>query len=148
MIGAAIDKLSPEVEPDVVNDAQADLISHAQTLTHTQLQILANHLVEVVDPDTADEALAAQLQADEAGPCSRPPSVAVKASTASPGSPAGCPTCTGDMLSTDKPSPHLGAAPAPTPPAPTRPVPACRQPAWRRPTSRRSARPPRPTRPS
>jgi len=66
VIGAAIDKLSADVSDDAAAAGQADLVSQAQTLTHTQLQILANHLVEVVDADGADQALAEQLEADEA----------------------------------------------------------------------------------
>jgi len=66
LIGAAVDKLSPEVSDDVVEHAQADLVDHAQTLTFTQLQVVTNHLVEVVDPDAADAVLGEQLQAEEA----------------------------------------------------------------------------------
>ncbi|MBA2773876.1 MAG: DUF222 domain-containing protein, partial [Nocardioidaceae bacterium] len=66
LIGAAIDKLSPTISEEVVEDAQADLVDHAQTLTFTQLQVVANHLVEVVDPDAADAVLAEQLEAEEA----------------------------------------------------------------------------------
>ncbi len=58
LIGAAVDKLSPEISDDVVEDAQTDLVDHAQTLTFAQLQVVANHLVEVVDPDGADTVLA------------------------------------------------------------------------------------------
>ncbi len=66
VIGSAIDKLSATVPDRTVVRAQLDLVEQAQTLTHTQLQVLANHLVEVVDPDGADAALAEQLQAEEA----------------------------------------------------------------------------------
>ena len=66
MIGAAVDKLSPEISDEVVEHAQADLVDHAQTLTFTQLQVVTNHLVEVVDPDAADAVLGEQLQAEEA----------------------------------------------------------------------------------
>ncbi|MBA2774421.1 MAG: DUF222 domain-containing protein [Nocardioidaceae bacterium] len=66
LIGAAVDKLSPTVADDVAEDAQADLVDHAQALTFAQLQVVANHLVEVVDPDGADAVLAEQLEAEEA----------------------------------------------------------------------------------
>ncbi len=66
VIGSAIEKLSTTVPDEVVERAQLDLVQQAQTLTHNQLQVLANHLVEVVDPDGADAALAEQLEAEEA----------------------------------------------------------------------------------
>ena len=53
------------VGPDRVDVAQADLITHAQTLSFTQLQVAANHLVEVIDPDTADQLLEKQLAEQE-----------------------------------------------------------------------------------
>ena len=40
-------------------------MAHAQTLSYTQLQVAANHLVEVVDPDVVDETLEQQLAAQE-----------------------------------------------------------------------------------
>ncbi len=65
VVAEAIHRLSPSVEPDRVDVAQADLIGHAQTLSFTQLQVAANHLVEVVDPDTADQLLEQQLAEQE-----------------------------------------------------------------------------------
>jgi len=65
VIGSAIDKLSATVSDKQVELAQLDLVEQAQTLTHNQLQVLANHLVEVVDPDAADAALAEQLEVEE-----------------------------------------------------------------------------------
>ncbi len=65
VVAAAINRLSPTVEPDRVDVAQADLLQHAQTLSFTQLQAAANHLVEVVDPDTVDQTLEQQLAAQE-----------------------------------------------------------------------------------
>ncbi len=55
----------PLIEPDRVEAAQQDLLAHAQTLSFTQLQVAANHLVEVVDPDTVDQTLEQQLAAQE-----------------------------------------------------------------------------------
>ncbi len=66
LIGAAVDKLSATISDEVVEHAQVDLVDHAQTLTFTQLQVVTNHLVEVVDPDGADAVLGEQLQAEEA----------------------------------------------------------------------------------
>ncbi len=39
VIGAAVDKLSPTIPEQVVEDAQVDLVDHAQSLTFTQLQV-------------------------------------------------------------------------------------------------------------
>ncbi len=44
---------------------RSDLLAHARTLSFTQLQVAANHLVEVVDPDTVDQTLEQQLAAQE-----------------------------------------------------------------------------------
>ncbi len=65
VVAAAVNRLSPGVDPDRVEVAQADLLGHAQTLSFTQLQVAANHLVEVIDPDTVDETLEQQLAAQE-----------------------------------------------------------------------------------
>ncbi|MEJ7690536.1 MAG: DUF222 domain-containing protein [Nocardioidaceae bacterium] len=66
LIGTAVDKLPPEISDEVVEHAQVDLVEHAQSLTFTQLQVVANHLIEVVDPEGADAVLAEQLEAEEA----------------------------------------------------------------------------------
>ncbi len=65
VVAAAVNRLSPTVEPDRVEVAQQDLLAHAQTLSFSQLQVAANHLVEVIDPDTVDETLEQQLAAQE-----------------------------------------------------------------------------------
>ncbi len=65
VVAAAVNRLSPTVEPDRVDAAQQDLLKHARTLSFSQLQVAANHLVEVIDPDTVDEALEQQLAAQE-----------------------------------------------------------------------------------
>ena len=65
VVAAAVNRLSPTVDPDRVEVAQQDLLAHAQTLSFTQLQVAANHLVEVIDPDTVDETLELQLAAQE-----------------------------------------------------------------------------------
>ena len=65
VVAAAVNRLSPTVEPDRVDAAQEDLLKLAQTLSFSQLQVAANHLVEVVDPDTIDETLEQQLAAQE-----------------------------------------------------------------------------------
>ena len=53
VVAAAVNRLSPSVGPDRVDAAQEDLLKLAQTLSFSQLQVAANHLVEVVDPDTS-----------------------------------------------------------------------------------------------
>ena len=65
VVAAAINRLSPTVEPDRVDAAQADLLQHARTLSFSQLQVATNHLVEVVDPEAVDETLEQQLAAQE-----------------------------------------------------------------------------------
>ncbi len=65
VVAAAINLLSPTVGPDRVEVAQKDLLAHARTLSFSQLQVAANHLVEVVDPDTVDQTLEQQLAAQE-----------------------------------------------------------------------------------
>lgn len=65
VIAAAVDRLGADVDTDTVTFGQSQLIDHASRLTHPELQQLANHLVEVVDPDGADAILAARLEADE-----------------------------------------------------------------------------------
>ncbi len=65
VVAAAVNRLSAGVDPDRVEVAQSDLLAHARTLSFTQLQVAANHLVEVVDPDTVDQTLEQQLAAQE-----------------------------------------------------------------------------------
>ncbi len=65
VVAAAINRLSPTVEPDRVDAAQADLLQHARTLSFSQLQVATNHLVEVVDPEAVDETLEQQSAAQE-----------------------------------------------------------------------------------
>src|SRR5262245_13653363 len=65
VIATAIHKLSPSIDLSRVEDVQAHLIDHAQTLGFDQLRQVANHAVEVVDPDGADQALEEQLAAQE-----------------------------------------------------------------------------------
>ncbi len=65
VVAAAVNRLSPTVDQDRVEAAQHDLLTHARTLSFTQLQVAANHLVEVVDPDTVDQTLEQQLAAQE-----------------------------------------------------------------------------------
>ncbi len=60
VVAAAINRLSPTIEPDRVDAAQQDLLAHAQTLSFSQLQVAANHLVEVIDPETVDQTLEQQ----------------------------------------------------------------------------------------
>ncbi len=64
-IASATAKLGLDVTDPAVQTGQQDLIMHAQRLSHTELQIAANRLVERVDPDNADRILGEQLQAAE-----------------------------------------------------------------------------------
>ncbi len=41
VIGAAVDKLSTTIPEQVVEDAQVDLVDHAQSLTFTQLGLVS-----------------------------------------------------------------------------------------------------------
>lgn len=66
VIGTAVSRLSPSVATATVHAAQSDLVGHAQRLTFPQLRHVAHHLVEVVDPDSADALLGEQLEAEEA----------------------------------------------------------------------------------
>ncbi|MGA9345396.1 MAG: DUF222 domain-containing protein, partial [Nocardioidaceae bacterium] len=65
VVAAAVKRLSPTVDPDRVEMAQKDLLTHAKTLSFSQLQVAANHLVEVIDPGTVDQTLEQQLAAQE-----------------------------------------------------------------------------------
>ncbi len=127
VVAEAIHRLSPRVEPDRVDVAQADLIGHAQRLSFTQLQVAANHLVEVVDPDTADQLLEQQLAEQErTGAGRRRSSPASTAPTGSPGAATPCRTSRSRCSrNTSTHWPHPDApppAPAPvtTPPRQTR----------------------------
>ena len=65
VVAAAVNRLSPTIKPDQVEAAQQDLLTHAKTLSYSQLQVAANHLVEVIDPGVVDETLEQQLAAQE-----------------------------------------------------------------------------------
>jgi hypothetical protein len=65
-IAEAVDRLDPAIDPVRVEALQHDLIGHAATLSFEQLQQVANHAVEVVDPDGADAVLEEQLRRQEA----------------------------------------------------------------------------------
>jgi hypothetical protein len=65
VIATAVNRLDPATPSVRIEAAQADLVRYAGELPFDQLQHLANHLVEVVDPDRADELLEAQLRREE-----------------------------------------------------------------------------------
>ncbi|MGA9344951.1 MAG: DUF222 domain-containing protein, partial [Nocardioidaceae bacterium] len=65
VVAAAVNRLSPTIKADRVEAAQQDLLTHAKTLSYSQLQVAANHLVEVIDPGVVDETLEQQLAAQE-----------------------------------------------------------------------------------
>jgi hypothetical protein len=87
VVAEAVNRLSLGVDPVRVEHAQVDLIGHAQTLSYLQLRYLANHLVEVIDPDGADAILAEQLEAEEARALAATTSGAVPVPTGSRRSP-------------------------------------------------------------
>ena len=64
-IAVAVNRLDPRVDLDRVQAVQHDLIGHAARLSFSQLQQVANHAVEVVDPDGADAALEELLRRQE-----------------------------------------------------------------------------------
>jgi hypothetical protein len=65
VIAEAINTLSPGLDSDRVRAAQLDLIDQAAEHRVEDLRRLANRLIEVVDPETADQILAEQLAAEE-----------------------------------------------------------------------------------
>ncbi len=65
VVADAIHRLGPSTDPARLAAAHIDLLRHAQTLPYAQLRIAANHLVEVVDPDGADQILETQLRDQE-----------------------------------------------------------------------------------
>lgn len=65
VMATAINRLAADLPLAPIREAQVDMVTHAQTLSLVQLTHLANHLVEVVDPDAVDAHLAAQLEAEE-----------------------------------------------------------------------------------
>jgi hypothetical protein len=65
VVAEAIGKVSPTISSEHVERAQVDLIRLTEQLTFEQLRHAANHLVEVLDPEHADEILGAQLEAAE-----------------------------------------------------------------------------------
>ena len=60
-IATAINRLGPKHPIDAVHAAQADLLRYAGELLHVDLQRLAHHVVEVLDPERADELMEAKL---------------------------------------------------------------------------------------
>ncbi len=64
-IATAINRLDAGMPIERIQAAQADLIEYAATLLYDQLQQVANHVVEVVDPEHADALLEAQLLRQE-----------------------------------------------------------------------------------
>ena len=64
-IAAAINEISPEIPVEQVEAAQSDLIRFAGELPFDDLQRLANHVLEVVDPERADALLEQKLRREE-----------------------------------------------------------------------------------
>jgi hypothetical protein len=65
VIGSTIDGLSADVDADRCGRAEAILVDRAAELTYRELRVLANRVVEVVDPEGADARIAAALEAEE-----------------------------------------------------------------------------------
>jgi hypothetical protein len=65
IVAEAINRLSDSIDPVRVEAAQGDLLDHATRLNLTQLRHVANHLVELVDPDAADQVLETRLATEE-----------------------------------------------------------------------------------
>jgi hypothetical protein len=61
-----LDELSASVSQDVVDRAQHEMIRHAAQFDPAALRRLANHLVEVLCPDTVEDRLGQQLSRQEA----------------------------------------------------------------------------------
>ena len=64
-IAVAVNRLDATIGRAEVDAVTADLIGHAARLSFSQLQQVANHAVEVVDPDGADAALEQLLRRQE-----------------------------------------------------------------------------------
>ena len=64
-IAVAVNRLDATIGRAEVDAVTADLIGHAARLSFDQLQQVANHAVEVVDPDGADAALEQLLRRQE-----------------------------------------------------------------------------------
>jgi hypothetical protein len=85
VIAEAINTLSTDVDPDRVLAAQLNLIDQAGEHRLEDLRRLANRLIEVVDPETADAILAEQLGRRSAKRWSRPGCGSPGVATAPPG---------------------------------------------------------------
>ena len=61
-----VDGLAADIDAKSCQRAETILIEKARELTHPEFRILADHVIEVVDPEGADARIAAQLEAEEA----------------------------------------------------------------------------------
>ena len=61
----AVRALPASVGPEGRDKAELHLLEQAGEFNPRQLKVLARHLIDVIDPDAADERLAAQLAAEE-----------------------------------------------------------------------------------
>ncbi len=66
LIAETVTGLSGTVDLAARDQAEVYLIEQAPRFSYTELRHLANHVIEVVDPDGADTKLAALLEAEEA----------------------------------------------------------------------------------
>ena len=65
VIGQCLGHLGDDIDPDGIAAAQATLIERASDMTIDDLKVLANRVIELIDPDGADDILAKQLENQE-----------------------------------------------------------------------------------
>lgn len=65
LIAAAVHAVNDETPAIATDRLQQDLAAHSPDLRYPQFQTLCSHAAAVLDPETADATLEAQLQADE-----------------------------------------------------------------------------------
>src|SRR5699024_5198313 len=65
VIGQCLSHLGDEINPDGIAVAQATLIERASHMTIDDLTVLSNRVIELIDPDGADDILAKQLENQE-----------------------------------------------------------------------------------
>lgn len=65
LIAGAVHAVNDDTPAVATDRLQSDLAAHSPDLTYPQFQTLCSHAAAVLDPETADATLEAQLQADE-----------------------------------------------------------------------------------
>jgi hypothetical protein len=95
---AAVDALPASVGPDDRRRAEAHLVGVAATHDATALKALGRHLLEVIDPDAAEQQLSRRLEAEEAAGARKTSLVMVDDGEGTTTGRFRVPTLTGDML--------------------------------------------------